>query len=245
MQGSTGAIIVDDELSAIQRLSIECERLKVDVLGTTTNPLETIDLLKKLKPDLLFLDVQMPQKSGIEVLKEISFHDFNCMVVMVTAYNDFILDAFRNSAFDYLLKPVNALELRNVIERFNENKFNKIENEKVEALINQLKQKIRIPSTYETHFFDPGQILFLRADGKYTILNLSNGKQLTTSINLGAVEELLPKGTFLRISKSIVINLNYLNKINRKDKTCVLVQSGNETNLPYSRLYINKLEQSF
>ncbi len=241
----TTAIIIDDEPAAIQKLKIELNRVGVDLLGSVTNPLQSTEFIKEKNPDLVFLDVQMPQESGIEVLKDIVTAELECTVIMVTAFNDFMLDAFRNLAFDYLLKPVDTLELKKVVERFKVNRFNKVEKEKVEALINHLNRKIRIPSTYETHFFDPEQILFLKADGKYTILNLSNGKQLTTSINLGAVEELLPKGVFLRISKSIVINLQCLNKINRKNKTCILFNGNDEISLPFSKLYISKLEQSY
>ncbi len=171
MRAKTTAIIIDDEPAAIQKLEIELKCAGIDVLVSTTNPLQAVDIIKEKNPDLVFLDVQMPQKSGIEVLKEIVDAELECTVIMVTAYNDFMLDAFRNTAFDYLLKPVDSIELNKVVKRFEEENTKGIEKERVQALINQLARKIRIPSIYETHFIDAEQILFLKADGKYTIIN--------------------------------------------------------------------------
>lgn len=118
MRGDIRSIIIDDEPSAIQRLQIECAALGINVVATSSNPQQTIELLRKHEPNLVFLDVQMPQKSGLEVLLEISDTEMDTIVVMVTAYSDFMLEAFRNAAFDYLLKPVDRNDLQKLISRY-------------------------------------------------------------------------------------------------------------------------------
>ncbi len=244
MTGITRAVIIDDEPEAIQKLKIELARIgNISVVKSTTNPLNTLEIIKDKKPDLVFLDVQMPQKNGLEVLREIAANELNCTVIMVTAFSDFMLEAFRNTAFDYLLKPVDGFELEKVLTRYNEKNTEKVEKVKVDALMNELNRKIRIPSTYETHFLDPEQILFFKADGKYTEIELINGKHLITSYNLGAVERLLPLGKFYRISKSYIINIQYLVKVDRKKKNCIISKGEYEKHLPYSKLYINRQEQ--
>ena len=232
------AIIIDDEPAAIQILQIELERIgNIKVVKTITDPSGAIETIANIKPDLVFLDVQMPNKNGIDILKEIADQGLECYVVMVTAFTDFMLDAFRNAAFDYLLKPVDIEQLKDVIRRYTEKKTKETVTEKVNTLLKNITQKVRIPSTYETYYFDPGQIFYFQADRKYTDIYLVNGKKITSSLNLGAVEELLPAGTFERISKSYIINFDYLNKVNRSKKTCTVSCSDVEIDLPYSKNY--------
>jgi len=244
MQTKIRAVIIDDEPGAIEQLTFELNRAgNVEIVATTTDPLEVNQILQDTFPDILFLDVQMPQKNGIEVLKEIGSSIPGFSVVMVTAYNDFMLDAFRNEAFDFLLKPVNQNEVQHLISRYNEKRLEHLNREKVESLVNHLNRKIRIPALTETYFFSPEEILYFAADGKYTNIYKTNGTIINTSMNLGAVEALLPNGDFYRISKSGIINLGYLNKIDRKKKKCILSAGNVEIELPLSRIYTNQLER--
>jgi two-component system, LytTR family, response regulator len=238
------AIIIDDEPSAIHILKADLTRIgNIDVVETTSNPVNTIDLIQKHHPDLVFLDVQMPERNGIEVLREIAELQPSSSVVMVTAYNDFMLEAFRFAAFDYLLKPVDPEQLHEMLERYRQRERKVLERNRVNALVDYLKRIIRIPSVYETYFFNPDQIFYFEADGKYTHIIQADGKRLTTSINLGAVQELLPEGEFCRISKSHIIHLKYLRKIDRRKKCCCIAAGNLETNLTYSKLFTCKIEQ--
>jgi two-component system, LytTR family, response regulator len=237
-------VIIDDEPDAISKLEIEFSRIEgINVVAGTTNPENASSIVNEKKPGIVFLDVQMPGKNGLEILKEIAALKIKCAVIMVTAYSDFMLDAFRNAAFDYLLKPVDSAELTKVIERYRNNLLKTIETGRIEALEKHLHQKIRIPSTYETWYFSPGEIWYFEADGKYTIVHLTSDKKITTSVNLGMVENMLPDGHFCRICKSYVINLDYLKKVDRKKKLCFMVTSdGREISLPWSKNYTCKLE---
>jgi two-component system LytT family response regulator len=232
------AIIVDDEPAAIQILQIELERVgNIKILKSITDPRDTVNAIINLKPDIVFLDVQMPEKNGIDILKEIANQDLECYVVMVTAFSDFMLDAFRNAAFDYLQKPVDREQLKEVIIRYAEKKTKETIKERVNTLLNSITQKVRIPSTYETYYFDPGQIFYFHADGKYTDIYLVTGKKITSSLNLGAIEELLQSGSFERISKSYIINTEYLSKVNRSKKICTISCPEIEIDIPYSKSY--------
>jgi len=236
-------VIIDDEAEAIRQLAFELTRAgNIEIAATSTNPLDVNQLLNETNPDILFLDVQMPQKNGIEVLKEIDSDKRYFSVVMVTVYNDFMLDAFRNKAFDFLLKPVTSDELKDVITRYHEKRLNHFDREKIDALANHLKHKIRIQTITETWFFSPEEILYFEADGKYTHILQTNGTNLITSVHLGAVEELLPHGDFCRISKSYIVNIGYLKKIDRKKKCCVLSAGNDEIELPVSKIYTRHLE---
>jgi two-component system LytT family response regulator len=243
MQKKIRTVIIDDEPEAIRQLVFELSRAgNIEIAGTSTDALSVNRILQETRPDILFLDVQMPQKNGIEVLKEISSAIPGFSVVMVTAYNDFMLDAFRNEAFDFLLKPVNSDEIQNLITRYYEKRLEYVNREKVDSLVTHLKRKIRIPAITETWFFSPEEILYFGADGKYTHIFQADGTSLTTSVNLGAIEELLPNGDFCRISKSYIVNLGYLKRIDRKKKCCVLSAGNDEIELPVSRIYTSNLE---
>jgi two-component system LytT family response regulator len=243
MQKKIRAVIIDDEPEAIRQLAFELNRTgNIEIAGTFTNPLSVKQMLQDTAPDILFLDVQMPQKNGIEVLKEIGSSISGFSVVMVTAYNDYMLDAFRNEAFDFLLKPVNSDEIQNLITRYYEKRLEHVNREKVDSLVTHLKRKIRIPSITETWFFSPEEILYFSADGKYTHIFQADGTCITTSVNLGALEELLPQGDFCRISRSSVVNLGYLKRIDRKKKCCVLSAGNDEIELPLSKIYTCHLD---
>jgi len=244
MQKKIRIVIIDDEPEAIRQLAFELNRAgNIEIAATSTNPLLVTQILQDTTPDILFLDVQMPQKNGIEVLKEIGSSISGFSVVMVTAYNDFMLDAFRNEAFDYLLKPVTSEDLNSLITRYHEKRLEYFDQTKVDSLVNHLKRKIRIPAVTETWFFSPEEILYFMADGKYTSIYQVNGDTLVTSINLGAVEELLPQGFFCRICKSAIVNLGYLKKIDRRKKCCTLSAGNEEIELPLSKIYTCNLDQ--
>jgi len=118
MQDLLKAIIVDDEPEAIKNLELHLEQFNfVRVIEKSTYSQSAVQLIKKNNPDLVFLDVHMPVKNGIDVLKEISAMDIEVFVIMVTAFDNYLLESFRNFAFDYLLKPFELEDLENLFKR--------------------------------------------------------------------------------------------------------------------------------
>ena len=228
------AIIIDDEPEAIEQLLSllsETERLEITATFNTTN--KAIISILKNKPDLLFLDVQMPGQDGIDFLKDLQQLEDPPTVIMVTAFENYMLEAFRNNAFDYLLKPVDRAELKNVIDRYKTRK----PKQNIKSLLTELNNKIRIPGIYETHFLNPKQIFYLQGDGKYTDIFLTNETRLKTSINLGKLNDELPPESFKRISKTHIINTTYLQKINHRAKRCLLQSGELKVELTCSKKY--------
>lgn len=230
----TTAIIVDDEPDAIHQL----EKLlgaynSVQILETFTNTGKALGCIIKHQPDLLFLDVQMPGQDGIDFLKNLQQLDKPPTVIMVTAYQDYMLESFRNNAFDYLLKPIERTELQKTLHRFETEK----PRQNIKNLLTELNNKIRIPGVYETWFLAPSQIFYLQGDGKYTDIFLTDNTRIKTSMHLKKIDEMLPEG-FKRISKSNIINIAYIERIDQRTKKCRLKATENKIELIYSNQFI-------
>jgi two-component system, LytTR family, response regulator len=210
-------VIVDDDAQCIQVLSAiineYCPQLKIT--GTASSINDAVKLINLRKPQLVFLDVEIHDELGFDLFKFFSHPDFE--VVFTTAHEKYALKAIKSSCFDFLMKPVNASEVVNVVSKLEKEK--KKEREKnVDVLISNLKEgdqvlkKIAVPSSEGYNFIGTNEILSLEADGKYTkITTLSGLKSLSTK-NIGEFEELLDPSIFYRTHKSWIVNLNHIRK---------------------------------
>lgn len=238
-------ILVDDEIEGLDILEFLLSQIEgVEVLAKVDNPQMVISELLEHEPDIVFLDINMPKKSGLDLLKEINNLRLDISVIFVTAFDQYIFDALKNSAFDYLVKPVDREELNTTIQRFKENR------EDMPALsdiINSIEgvSKVKIPINYGSLFFDPDEMVYFEADGNYTTIYLSDEKTELTSLNIGKLEEKLKGRTFFRISRSIIINLKFLYKLDKRDKKCIIRYGKGECSLPVSRQYIRVLDSCF
>lgn len=142
--------IIDDEEKAIKLLREEIETFReplLKILFTTTDPLTGIKKAKELKPDILFLDIQMPVKSGIEVLRDLrDDSDFDCHVVFQTGYEKYTIDALREAAFDFIMKPVERPDLSNMINRFLNLKYKSSFRDKINHIQEKGNQRISLPT---------------------------------------------------------------------------------------------------
>lgn len=239
------AIIVDDERSARELLSdLVAEMHWIEICGLAAGVDEAMQLIGRDGPDVVLLDIQMPGKDGFVLVEEIMKSDIRPEVIFITAYDKYAIDAIRATAFDYLLKPVRKDELIESLERLAEKVESGSLEQRFSQLLYQLSDKKKIKFRNRTGFtmVNPDEILFCRADSNYSILELSSGKRLTVTLNLGKVEEILPSLCFCRVSRSLIINLHYLTQVDRKSMTCELV---NETThvLPVTRKYLTVLEE--
>ncbi len=217
------SIIVDDEVQAIELLSALLKNIPgVEVDKSFSSPLEAIDYLSKNKSDLIFLDVQMPDLSGIEFAKTISDLNIDSYVVFVTAHDQYLLDALRVHALDFLLKPVGVEELSEAVLRVQKrNRKDHISNLKNLFTANQRKKlRFNTRNGFVTFFED--EILFIKADGVYSLIHLINGKEVIISQNLGKIEEQLTIKELIKIHRSVIVNANYIFEINRGKKECIL-----------------------
>jgi two-component system LytT family response regulator len=238
-------ILVDDEIEGLDILEFLLSQIEgVEVLSKVDNPQIVISELLEYEPDIVFLDINMPKKSGLDLLKEINNLRLDISVIFVTAFDQYIFDALKNSAFDYLVKPVDREELNTTIQRFKENRE---EMPALSEIINSIEgvSKVKIPINYGSLFFDPDEMVYFEADGNYTTIYLSDGNTELTSLNIGKLEEKLKGRTFFRTSRSIIINLKFLYKLDKREKKCIIRYGEGECALSVSRQYIRVLDSCF
>lgn len=225
-------LIADDEEAARNALrSVLATFTNVHIVGNTGNPAEILPMVKNNNPGILFLDIEMPGKNGLEVADEIRKSGLNTTIVFVTAYNKFAIDAFKVSAFDYLLKPADHETIAQLLERYKINQQGYNLEKRLDQLFDFMKneKKIRINTRNGFYMLKTDDLLFIESEGSYCVFHNANNKTDTVSINMGNLEVALPENKFFRISRSIIINLDFLDSVDRKTKTCII-----------SRLDINK-----
>lgn len=197
------AIIVDDENKSIKNLQllIEGHCPEITIAGTANNALQAVKIIVEQKPDILFLDVQMPGYNGFDVLDQIT--GTSARVIFTTAHKDYAIEALRKGAFDYLLKPIDPEELVKCVRRINT----------VADIPDQ-----RYPSTIELHvkdgiiFIRPEEIIRLEASGSYTEIHLDNRIKHIASKSMKEFEKKLNPNSFYRCHNSHVINLTKVKK---------------------------------
>lgn len=207
------ALIIDDEPRASGILQIMIERFVPEIERTwvCNDAQEAAHMIHELKPDLVFLDIQMPHLNGFDVLKQIRFRRFK--VIFTTAFSEYALQAIRFSAFDYLLKPIDPRELMASVERYRTSLDELVfQPEQLRNVINNLKAdhpeqfRLAVPTKEGVHFFQPAEIIRLEALGSYTQIHLNGGKRFVASRGLGEYAELLEEYGFIRTHKSHLVN---------------------------------------
>ena len=228
-------VIIDDEPSAVNVLSILLQEYcseDISITGTSNSPLLGKELIQKLKPDLVFLDVEMPVMSGVDLVR--SFTDPFFRVVFITAYDAYAVEAFRLSAVDYLLKPVEADDIIRVVQKIkkqmlrNEN-ISIAQLERLERLLFQndvTSEKIGIGMADKIIFIHISDILYCEAQGSYTYVYLDGGKKIVASRPLGEFETQLNGHSFFRIHHSTLINLNRVKEFQRLDGGYVVMENN-------------------
>ena len=235
-------IIIDDEPSAVNVLSLilkkKCKE-DVQIVATSNSPQLGKKLIEELQPDLVFLDIEMPGMSGIDLVQSFSNPTFR--VVFITAFDAYAIEAFRVSAVDYLLKPVESEDITRLINKL-KNDIGKNKNTINDQLQNL--QKILLQSNAEAEsrigiamadkivFVNISDILYCEASGVYTNIILHDGKKLIASKPLGDFESQLSAQKFFRIHHSTLINLNHIKEFQRFNGGYVVMR--NEAKLEVS-----------
>ncbi len=225
------AILVDDELNSLQNLQFKIEEYcpSIRVVAQSQNPEEAIRLIQQHKPDVIFLDIEMPRMSGFKMLEQFTDVDFE--VIFITAYNHYAINAIRISAFDYLVKPVGIEDLQQTVERlghFNIKKTRERANTLKNNLANPKSQEdhIAIPTNDGLEFIQIKQIIRIESSSNYSKLILQNGQNMLVTRQLKDFEELLQDYRFYRIHHSHLINLNYIAKYVRGDGGQITMRNG-------------------
>lgn len=225
------AIIIDDEQNCIDSLAFDLQKhcSEVELLGTCTDPKEGLLAIKRHKPDLVFLDVQMPWMTGFEMLELID--EINFAIVFTTAYDQFAAKAFRISAVDYLLKPVDVNDLKGAVKKAAEKIQKQLGVENIVNLLQNIKQpegsqRIAFPGREGFEFVEAAKIIYAQAEGSYTHVFLTDKRKLVISKTLSDIEEMLPPDLFHRIHHSTLVNLSHVTHLFKSDGGYIVLENG-------------------
>jgi two-component system, LytTR family, response regulator len=221
------ALIVDDEEGARDIMEHLLNRIPdIVVIGKVSSADEALEMVINCLPDLVFLDIQMPEKNGFQLVEYFQKYLLNTHVIFVTAHAEFAINALKVSAFDYLLKPVMMVELQETILRYKAFRCqsSSLANINLQPAKPVHNCKIKFNTRTGYILISPAEIMYCEADVNYTTIYLGKDNREVITVNLGRVEEILPPDSFYRISRSILINQIYLTKADRQKKQCLLVK---------------------
>lgn len=231
------AIIVDDESSAIKSLKWEIEKFcrGIEVINFYTDPRKAIEGINLLQPDCVFLDIEMPEMDGFQLLRHLNFRDFE--LVFTTAYDNYAIKAFKQDALDYLLKPIDSDDLVVAVEKIKQKKERNSLGDELKKVLAQMRKdglhKIPLSFSSKTIYVEPEDIIYCKSDGNYTEVNLKNGKKEVLSKKLKDVEILIDETTFLRVHNSFLVNMKYLKEFVKTDGSYLVLENG--ASIPVSR----------
>jgi two-component system LytT family response regulator len=226
-------IIEDEEKSRDVLLKIiekNCPELQL--IGSASNVAEGVEKIKSLQPELVFLDITMPDGSGFDVLEQVQGYKFD--LIFATASNHYAVRAFKYSACDYLLKPIDAEELKAAVSRILQRKTQMPDMQNLNFLIQQLKkaddnyQKITLPTGNAYEIINLKDIIRCEADGSYTNFYLVDKRKIMVSASLKHYEELLPELDFIRVHHHNLINMNHVLRFLKEDGGYAVMSDGSK-----------------
>ena len=226
-------LIADDERDAKKLLSDlieESGNAQIIDYITESDKIET--RVNIIKPDVLFLDIKMPSINGLEILERIRYYNQKLPVVLVTAYDKYIRDAIKLNVFSYLIKPIDRAELNYILQR-----LLKLRNENIRN--DNKSNKIKLPVKNGYAYLKTEELLLLEADRNYTHITTIKGDKFLSSYNLGRLFRLLPDYVFFRISRNRVLNSEYILRVNKCNKTCLIRVQGKESIFDVSNSFIS------
>ncbi len=226
--------IIDDEVHCVEGLILHLKSKfpEMEIVYKGTRPEDALISLANAKPDLLFLDVEMPGMNGFELLDQVDDDSFD--VIFTTAYSQYAAQAFKAKAVNYLLKPIDENELEEAVLHWKEEKEMKknVSSERMEELLTYLKRegilknKIAVPVSEGYEFVETNEILYCQSQNNYTLLFTVDNRKLVLSKTLKEFQKLLEKYFFIRIHKSYLINPNFMKKYYRNDGGYLVMQDG-------------------
>lgn len=245
------AIIIDDEPDNVRLLSIQLARHcpQVEIVGQFTDSRDGLEGIRALRPELVFLDIEMPVMNGFQLLEKVGEPNFQ--IIFVTAYNEYAVRAFRFSALDYLLKPIDTIDLVAAVRRAEI--ANRVSTQQLELLRANYSdstpkgssslRRIALPHSSGIVFIDVGRIIYCEADSNYTRFHLEGGEQYMVAKTLGDVQDVLEMSDFLRVHRQYIVNLAHIQKLVRGEGTYLLLTNGKS--IPVSRQQKDRLMQQF
>lgn len=224
----TTAIIVDDEKMARMLLKgmIQEHLPNVEIVGECSDLPSAVKAIVKTQPNLVFLDIEMPGHSGLELLDFFDENAVNFNIIFTTAYNQYAIQAFKLSAIDYLLKPIDSHDLIQAYDLYEKNKSTKINYNEIKNNFKSdlASQKLAISSMGSIKYIPLNEVVYIQADGSYSNIFLENGQKLTASKSLKFFEDALSnQDVFMRCQKSNIINLSKVTEFIKSDGGSVVL----------------------
>jgi len=231
-------LVIDDEKPTrdfIKRL-IDSYQFGVEVYTDGENVATGVEAINRLQPDLVILDIQMPDGNGFDVLKSIPIKNFE--VIFITAYQEYAIQAIKFSALDYILKPIDSEELKKAIDSALNTITKKTEESQMNVLQHNIqlnaKRKLVLKTQESVHVVEIENIIRCESDKNYTLFYFTNGKKILVSKTLKDFDVLLSGLTFFRAQQSHLINLNYIERYDRHDGT-IIMKDGSAIPLALAR----------
>ncbi len=255
------SLIIDDEPDNVRLLALQLARHcpQVELVGQFTDSVEGLKAIQTLRPALVFLDIEMPIMNGFQLLEKVG--DITFHIVFVTAYDQYAVRAFRFSALDYLLKPIDTVDLITTVRRAETTA--RINAQQLELMrqyypVSQAPgglpfggpahaqpslSRIALPHASGMVFVDTKQIIYCEADSNYTRFYLENGEQYMVSKTLGDVQDVLESRDFVRVHRQFMVNLNHIQKLVKGEGTYLLLSNG--ISIPVARQQKDRLMERF
>lgn len=232
-------LLIDDEKRTRELIAKMLDTFDLNLsISTEGNSVETgIQAIDRIKPQIVLLDIQLPDGNGFDVLKGVKYKDFD--VIFITAHEEFAIKAIKFSALDYILKPIDPEELKYTMEKAIKSIQNKKTPEPFDALqfnlANQTKRRLVLKTLESVHVVSLNTIIRCEADRNYTTFYLKNGNKIFVSKTLKEYEMLLSNYNFIRVQQSHLINIDFVERYDKIDGGSVVMKDGSHVPLSPSK----------
>lgn len=241
-------IVVDDEMFGREQIKLLITKYfpQITLVAEAANSAEALKQIYFHKPDLIFLDVEMPDSNGFDLLEKIQEHDFE--IIFVTAFDQYAIKAIKFSALDYLLKPLNKEEFKSAVQKFLDRQKSEYDRKSViNNFIRNIKSeedklfRLAVNTSNKTYFLLPDEIIRCEADGNYTKITCGNKEVILSSKTLKEFDDLLNSYNFIRVHRAHLVNIKYIRSFENENK---LVLSDNSA-IEVSRRKIAEVRNLF
>ncbi|MDY6800990.1 MAG: LytTR family DNA-binding domain-containing protein [Bacteroidota bacterium] len=234
-------IIIDDEKNAREALEKIIQRYfnsQLQIVFMADSVKEGVFTINKYRPDIVFLDIEMPEENGFKLFDYFDIYNFE--VIFTTAYKQYAIDAIKFAALDYLLKPINYIDLREVLTRLEKKHKQSSNTEQIEAFLSTFSDngnfnKIALPTLDGFQLEKVNNIVYCQAEESYTKIFTNRNEAILVARNLKNIEEMLPEELFFRIHKSHLVNMNYIKSYSKIDGYKIKLDNGIELDVATRR----------
>ncbi len=240
--GMKTCIIIDDEKKSretLEKIILRYFQNDLKVLYLADSVKEGVFAINKYNPEIIFLDIEMPEENGFKLFDYFDIYNFE--IVFTTAYKQYAIDAIKFAALDYLLKPINYIDLRDVLKRLEKKNKRNSSQAQIETLLSNMHSdsdmfsKVALPTLDGFQLEKVNNIVYCQAEESYTKIFTNRNEMILVAKNLKNIEELLPDEIFFRIHKSFLVNMNYIKSYSKSSGNKIILENGVELDVASRR----------